>query len=96
MNHGDSRTLRAIYQRQYKYIWASDGRYELYDLATDPDELKNLVTIKSNLAGRLAKIHDDWVVSFKPGKRGPLQDRPLTEEERRRLESLGYIGSGRE
>jgi len=91
-----SRTLRAVYQGQYKYIWASDGRHELYDLAADPDELRNLITIKSNLAEKLAKIHDDWVVSFKPGKRVPLQDRPLTEEERRRLESLGYIGSGRE
>jgi arylsulfatase A-like enzyme len=91
-----SRTLRAVYHGKHKLIWASDGRYELYDLATDQDELKNLITIKSELAEKLAKIHDDWVVSFEPSKRGSLRDRPLTDEERRRLESLGYIGSRRE
>lgn len=88
-----SRTLRAVYQGKYKYIWASDGKHELYDLEADPGELKNLIEIETNLAKKLAGNHDEWVARLKAVKAKAQQDRALTEQERRRLESLGYAGS---
>ena len=37
------RRLKSIQSADYKYIWASDGRDELYDLRADPDEERNLI-----------------------------------------------------
>jgi arylsulfatase A-like enzyme/MFS family permease len=37
------RSLRAIYEGKYKYIWASDSFHELYDLEKDPREEENLI-----------------------------------------------------
>jgi arylsulfatase A-like enzyme len=36
------RSLVAIRGPRYKYIWASDGRSELYDIVHDPNELRDL------------------------------------------------------
>jgi arylsulfatase A-like enzyme len=36
------RTLRALYDGDKKFIWGSDDRHELYDLALDPDETTDL------------------------------------------------------
>lgn len=35
--------LRALIVGDYKYIWSSDGRDELYNLREDPGERRNLV-----------------------------------------------------
>ena len=35
------RTLRALHEGESKFVWSSDGRHELYDLAGDPWEEKN-------------------------------------------------------
>lgn len=90
------RSLRAVYQAENKYIWASDGRYELYNLAADPGESKNLIDTEANLTKKLAGIHDRWVVSLNTGKAQTQRGPALTEEERKRLESLGYVGSEQE
>ncbi len=37
------RCLFAIRSKQHKYIWASDGRHEFYDLGADPNESVNLL-----------------------------------------------------
>lgn len=36
------RSLRALQLRGSRLIWSSDGRHELYDLASDPGETRNL------------------------------------------------------
>lgn len=36
------RSLKAYYRGRYKYIWASNGNDELYDLSQDPVEKRNL------------------------------------------------------
>ncbi|RLE90074.1 MAG: hypothetical protein DRJ49_01075 [Thermoprotei archaeon] len=38
-----NRRLKAIIVGEYKYIWASDGKDELYNLKEDPNEQRNLV-----------------------------------------------------
>jgi choline-sulfatase len=57
------------------------GRMEVYDLAADPGELRDL--------GEGAALRDYPVPS--PGGRGPAA---LGEEERQKLASLGYVAAG--
>jgi len=40
-----NRWLKAYREGKYKYIWASDGRDELYDLEKDPKEKENLASL---------------------------------------------------
>jgi len=86
------RSLRALYQGRHKYIWSSDQQDELYDLALDAGELKNLIAIERDRAGKFAQIHDQWQQSFHKAKDFAQPGPALSEEERKRLESLGYIG----
>lgn len=89
------RTLRAIYQGDYKFIWASDGRCELFDLRVDAGELNNLVDTEPELAKKLRGIHDEWVAHFATTKCGTQLEPVITEQERLRLESLGYVAPRR-
>lgn len=59
-----NRSMRAISTTEYKYIWRSDGRDELYHIKTDSDEQENLIhqepEILQELKGKLAS----WVESI--------------------------------
>ncbi len=68
----------------YKYI--SLPIPELYDLASDPDEVRNLHATHQGVVERLAALLP--VESVWPPPAGAV-----TEEERRALESLGYLSS---
>ena len=89
------RTLRAYYEEPYKYIEASDGRHELYDLVADPAETNNLFTTHPSVVRRLAASTKAYVDSLRrvdvahPEQRIPPED----EEHRRRLAALGYAGA---
>lgn len=85
------RTLRALYQDGYKYIWTSDKQPELYNLASDKTEKENLIEKDIVLAGKMAAIHDKWQKNFQIFKAGLQRDNPLSEEEKNRLKSLGYL-----
>jgi arylsulfatase A-like enzyme len=88
------RRLRALIDGRYKYIWASDGRHELFDLATDPLETRNLVAsqteVSNALAEELARRHD----AFPPCRVPDDSEQPeaSTPAERELLEALGYLG----
>jgi arylsulfatase A-like enzyme len=86
------RTLRVVYKGTHKYIWASDGRHEMYNLAVDRGEHKNLIQIERELAQKLAEMHHEWVMNFQIHEDKKEQNRLMTEEEKQRLESLGYVG----
>lgn len=92
------RTLRAYYDEPYKFIEASDGRHELYDLAEDPGELRNLVDQQPRVAERLAADLHEYLLSLqKIGASQPQSTSgPIDEEHRRRLEALGYAGSSQD
>jgi arylsulfatase A-like enzyme len=65
------RSLVAIRGPRYKYIWASDGRCELFDIARDPGETKDL----SVSLPKVAKELSDRVLAF----RSPHpDDRPVS------------------
>lgn len=54
------RALKMIRTDNYKYIWASDGNQELYDLQADPDELSNIIKDHQNIADDLKSRLKDW------------------------------------
>ena len=87
-----NRRLRAVYQGKYKFIWTSDGQHELYDIKADPGEMKNLAGAKPQLAAKLKTIHDNYVKTLVKPKTATQENIPMTVQQRRRLESLGYTG----
>jgi arylsulfatase A-like enzyme len=50
------RSLKAIRGQRYKYIWASDGTHELYDIAADPRELENLADKYPEIRRRMFEL----------------------------------------
>jgi arylsulfatase A-like enzyme len=84
------RTLRTVRGDGYKYIWASDGRDELYDIASDPGEERNLIDAEPEVAARLRKSLEEWLASFSPA-RASDEELELDAAMRQRLEDLGYL-----
>jgi hypothetical protein len=86
------RTLRTVRTSNYKYIWASDGTDELYDLGKDPEEEHNLIAAEAATASQLRASMDEWLGSFTHA----ALDHVSVEEELdaltiKRLEDLGYL-----
>ena len=50
------RRVKSIQNREFKYIWSSDGNDELYDLRTDPGEQNNLIDVMPEKAAELRAI----------------------------------------
>jgi arylsulfatase A-like enzyme len=87
-----SRELRAIYSGVYKLIVstrADDPDAGLFDLASDPGELRDLSAQRSDLADSMRAELDAWVSSRSGLKHQPVDN--LDPETRRQMEALGYI-----
>ena len=85
-----ARDLKAIYPGDFKYLWASDGRCELYNIIDDPLESANLADKLPRKAQELNAQLERWNRSFNPiegNKELPKPDQAITEK----LRSLGYI-----
>ena len=77
--------LRSLTDARYHLI---DGpRPELYDLARDPGERRDILSEKPQVAGAMRTALASGSSDFKP----PV---PATREERERLMSLGYLAGG--
>ena len=91
LNHGWS-SLHALRRVDAKYILAPTP--ELYDLAKDPSELRNVLARDSaagdGLAASLASRMTQWVSVDDIAKTASM----LTPEAERRLTSLGYLQTG--
>jgi arylsulfatase A-like enzyme len=91
------RTLDAVVDGSYKLISYHDHiGPELYDLAADPGETRNLATEQPERVGQLQAAIDGWKAGIKPydpALRAP-EDRPktLSNREKQMLEALGYLG----
>ena len=92
-----SRTVwkRARYSARndrYKLIWDSrTGVSELYDLETDPVEARNIYAERAFVSGYLEQRLFTWLRDQEALRTGVSSDNAeITEEERRRLQSLGY------
>lgn len=86
------RELRGAYWGpRYKFIWSSDGRHELYDVAVDPAESHNLASREPGVAGRFGGRVEHWARGVPPyvptGKFMPDLPREVAEQ----LRALGYF-----
>ena len=80
-------SLFAIQSGKEKYIEAP--KPEFYNLQTDPGENKNLIGQAS------VELHRKKIQDIIRKTRGPDATRPpMSQEEREKLESLGYVSSG--
>ncbi len=81
--------LRGLRQGPWRYIWSV--RPELYNLHTDPRELKNVYGAEQRIAQRL---HQQLLDELEAANRsGDDNQSELDDETKGRLESLGYLGS---
>lgn len=81
--------FRAVVDGDWKLIWTPgqtpEMEFELYDLASDPGETVDLYRPDHPQARRLAEHLQGWYRIGGGGERQP------SEEDRRRLRSLGYL-----
>jgi len=88
------RRLRSVRLGDMKLIRCSDGTVELYDLAKDPFESRNLAANEPETVRRLQKVLNDWLSSFEhyaPAAVTPGDVKTLSPEEVNVLRGLGYI-----
>jgi arylsulfatase A-like enzyme len=85
----DANPLFGLLHGDWKYIRTT--RPELYDLARDPHELRDLVDAEPGVAARLAARLDDLIERLE--RRGSAASRGgVDAETRARLAALGYVG----
>ncbi len=89
--HRFDRVRTAVYDWPYKYIFSSDGKHELFNLETDRGESSNLLEAQPGVAARLDKRLSEFMASRERSEE-MVEQPPLSDEERKRLKSLGYIG----
>jgi len=70
----------------WKYVDASSTGPELFDLASDPGETRNLRERETARADELAAVLGKWRVA-----QGGAVEAPLSPDEARRLRALGYV-----
>jgi arylsulfatase A-like enzyme len=80
----------AIISRGFKYIWSRRDHewVELYDLARDPNELRDLSQKQPGLLSELREALDRELES---SQRSPAIDAEISEEDAARLRALGYV-----
>jgi arylsulfatase A-like enzyme len=85
------RELRALRCDGHKYIWSSDGREELYDLAGDPGERTDLAAADPERLLRFRTLHAAWRADT--GRQAHLGDTAdeLEPDVAASLRALGYL-----
>jgi arylsulfatase A-like enzyme len=81
----------ALRTRDYKFIWSSEGRHELYDLNRDPEETRNLITVDKARASELRIKTEVWMRSFLREEPNYASDEELEGPVKKRLKALGYL-----
>jgi arylsulfatase A-like enzyme len=88
--HLAGRESASIESGGFKYIWSSRGENELYELAADPTEERNLVGERAEVASRLDVELKTWRARLRSPRRPEEGDR-MDPATRKILESLGYV-----
>jgi arylsulfatase A-like enzyme len=87
------RRLRAVVHGGYKFVWASDGAHELYDLGADPEERHDLAGDAAHRP-RLELLRGltlSLVARYGREASPTSEEVELDEETRETLRSLGYL-----
>jgi arylsulfatase A-like enzyme len=61
-----TRSLKSVRQGDWKFIWSSDGRHELFDLAADPGESSNLMEREPERGRRMEADLQGFLAALKP------------------------------
>lgn len=84
--------------KRWKRLWLSSTgrqpshvRWELYDLAHDPNETRNLVTTRREIFDRLAPALLAWRADFSAERQLETDPAALDPEAKQLLQSLGYV-----
>ncbi|MBI4004251.1 MAG: sulfatase [Candidatus Omnitrophica bacterium] len=84
------RSLKSLSRGGVKFIWASDGHHELYDLRHDPGESQNVIQQFPDTARALKAELDQWLTAMQSA--GTPEDvEPMREWTRKELRALGYL-----
>ena len=83
--------LRSLRVGEWKHIAAP--KPELYDLRTDPGELKNVISARGSVAGRMAADMARVTAGFAAAPAAPASATRPDPEAEARLRALGYVGS---
>jgi len=84
------RRLRAFRDHRFKYVWASNGQEELYDLVADPGESFNLAGTEEEKLAEFRRYREAW----EDEHRRDEEEISLTELDQdvlERLKGLGYL-----
>jgi arylsulfatase A-like enzyme/Flp pilus assembly protein TadD len=82
--------LRALFDGPWKYVHGP--KPELFDIRSDPNELKNLVQSRPDVAAEMRDKLADFLKRNSPP--GGSHMTAVDADTRRRLEALGYIAAG--
>lgn len=87
------RELRALRQGSFKYIRASDGQEELYDLSNDPAEQLDLAAADPDRIAAFRRMHDEYRsdLTAEPAPLGDRSDLRLDADVATSLRALGYF-----
>jgi hypothetical protein len=76
----------------YKLIWDRKAdQLTLFDLRTDPEETEDLAADRADIVTQMKSLFWLWKQGSGTGNSGAPGAVEITEEERRALESLGYL-----
>ncbi len=91
--HRFDRVRTVIYGWPYKYIRSSDDRHELYDLIKDPSEMNNLISVRPEVAQRMAGQLADFQARRRAARSVTSQTGPVEYDESmlEKLRDLGYV-----
>jgi arylsulfatase A-like enzyme len=86
------RELRALQHDRHKYIWSSDGREELYDLAGDPSERTDLAAVDQGRLRAFRTLHQAWLEETAGAAGAGVHGRvDVDREVATSLRALGYF-----
>ena len=90
--HRFDRVRTALLRWPMKLIHSGDGRHELFDLAADPGEERNVYRERADVAKALLGELEEFRRAH-PAYGGPREAAPLDAQALEQLRSLGYLGS---
>ncbi len=81
---------QALYDGDFKFVWNSLGRHQLFNLTADPGETRNLVALDPGRRDDMAARLLDYLEGLpEPGETGSGEE--IDDQTKQALESLGYV-----